>query len=237
MLQRLTLNQTGQWRGSVDLDVMSGMSYFSDRLILLSTSVALVSTIVFLDALPNKKTECFFEVTITSQTAGITQLFCDKGSGFNENDSVRLELATGRHQYRFPLPLGVLRDLRLDPIDRPSVVTVSGVRIVDQDGKIRWQLAMDQRYAAGDVTRVTPRGDSLEMETGVDPMLELPLQHPLPSARTAGFIHQGIRFISVYALVFGAFLLVNAPSFKQLAARTLRAAGIDLNRRERDRDG
>src|SRR3569833_2888229 len=58
----------------------------------------------------------YFDVDLTADHAGITQLFYDVGNGIVEGDSISqpLEITKKPRRYRYLLPCGVLKRLRFD---------------------------------------------------------------------------------------------------------------------------
>lgn len=84
-------------------------------------------------AAPTPQRTFFFEVTLSSDTAGRMQLFYDVGRSFNEKDSSLADVPGDgdAHIYRLPLPAGIYRGMRFDPIDREGRISFSQVRIVD----------------------------------------------------------------------------------------------------------
>ena len=192
--------------------------------IIVSFLLAFAVTAVLFSIMPEREAEFFFEVSVASQTPGVIQLFYDDGSGCREDNSVRLPLLTGNHPYRFPLPSGVYSQLRLDPIDRPGAVTVSAVRIEDSGGRVVWQFSLDARNAVHDVTSVTQRGPAIELLTGPDPNLVIPLDHPLKLAPAVLSLHRVRPFAPVFVVVFGLGLLGHLPPARRFFSRSLSKA-------------
>ena len=54
-------------------------------------------------------------IRMTTDTAGVLQVFYDIGNGFREADSAVTPLVSGRHDYLLLLPSGNFRNLRIDP--------------------------------------------------------------------------------------------------------------------------
>jgi hypothetical protein len=110
----------------------------------------------------DRREEYFFDVTLTSDTAGYTRVLWDAGQGFSEHDSsiqpVKVEAKPVT--YRYLLPYGRIRGFRLVPVDRAAKVTLSELRVVGPADRLLHRFAMTD-LAAG------PGIGSLMTETGV----------------------------------------------------------------------
>ena len=103
-----------------------------------------------------------FEAVITSTQFGVAQLFYDKGEGISERDSIRLDVEPGAPRtLRFALSAGTYRGLRLDPTDRPGVITIVRAAILAPDGAmIRSLPAASFRPVRGiETTTIGPAGE------------------------------------------------------------------------------
>lgn len=154
---------------------------------------ALILTLVlaFAAALPTVTTSIerreyyFFDVTLTSTTAGSTQLFWDLGPGFNEYDSSRqpLKIEPKPVNYRFMLPMGRIKALRFDPVDGSGLFTFTQAQIVDARGRIVKVFRPQDLHPAGGVLQTwTTGGLTLHVSTdpaSTDPILLLDLGEPL----------------------------------------------------------
>src|SRR5688572_14216260 len=87
-------------------------------------SVAVV--IPFLPAAKPNPRPFALEVRAASAVPGLVKVYYDVGHGYREADSAELPLAKSDHpqMYRFPLPAGAYRSIRLDPVDGPGTVTL-----------------------------------------------------------------------------------------------------------------
>lgn len=153
----------------------------------------------------------FFDVTLTSTSAGSTQFFWDKGKGFNEDDSSRqpLKIEPQPVVYRFMMPMGPIDGLRFDPVDGMGTFSLSHARIVDHLGRVVREFAPADFVPVKDIARCTVQGDNLYFDAAPgasDPVLRLRLHTPLellppPGVRWTLYGRQlGPVFLAVLAL-------------------------------------
>jgi hypothetical protein len=78
------------------------------------------------------------EIELSATTAGVLQVFYDRGRGLSEAESgtVRIAASDQPARYRVPLPLGRYRVFRIDPNHLPGRYIVHGLRIVDMAGAV-----------------------------------------------------------------------------------------------------
>ena len=110
------------------------MKFFSLPALL---AAALFSAVVGLPFWPFAQKEAgpfFFEVKLTSDRAGVAQLYYDAGHGFSEEASSHVEVlsSTSPHVYRLGFPEGTYRKLRFDPLTRSQTSLGSGVNHLRQ---------------------------------------------------------------------------------------------------------
>lgn len=80
-----------------------------------------------------------FVVDLETSVAGVSQVFYDVGSGYNENDSCASTVQGGNSQNRTfsPLPKKkAIRSIRFDPINVSAVVRIKDARIENKQGDI-----------------------------------------------------------------------------------------------------
>ena len=89
-------------------------------LLVFALLVALTASVPFATTAGSRRDFYFFDVELTSNSPGATQLFFDMGRGIDEPDSSVQPLRASARPvtYRYMMPTGTLRALRLDPIDR-----------------------------------------------------------------------------------------------------------------------
>lgn len=126
----------------------------------------------------------FFDITLTSSSPGTTQLFWDLGRGYIEQDSSRqpLKIENEPVNYRYMIPMGSIRELRLDPIDGVGSFTYRKAQVVDRKGKVVRAFAPEDFTAANEIARCEKQDDVLIVRTAAesrDPVLLLKLKEPL----------------------------------------------------------
>ena len=149
--------------------------------LLLATAVALP----FATTVDSRRDFYFFTVELTSDQAGQTQVFFDMGAGYNEPESSRQPLHREDRPvvYRYMLPTGQIRALRLDPIDRTGRMTLANARIVDHRGRLIHAFDPADFRPAQQIATLTDQGGRLALQTEVpagDPIIELHLERPVP---------------------------------------------------------
>ena len=102
-------------------------------------AAALASAVVVVPFLPEARTQnavLIFEARLASSSAGRVQLFYDTGAGFREAASTLQPIARSATPltYRLPLPAGIYRGLRFDPIDHDGTVSIESLRIITPGG-------------------------------------------------------------------------------------------------------
>jgi len=111
----------------------------------------------------------YFEVSMSSSTAGTGQIFYDIGRDISEQDSMRLPVGSGESSaaYRFPLPEAEYHILRFDPLDRgPSDIVISYVRIVDTLGRTVRDFLPSEIAAAHDISHLEVTGRKMKLTLG-----------------------------------------------------------------------
>jgi hypothetical protein len=127
------------------------------------------------------------EVTLASSVSATSQVFFDRGQGFNEADSFRISVPGGNLSVRcrFPLPEGTYRALRFDPIDRNGSVTFSALCLVTPGGAIVRRVAPDELHPNAQIAESIIKDDRVSMSTVAganDPYYTIPLAQPLTLA-------------------------------------------------------
>lgn len=175
------------------------------------------------------------EIRLTSSVRAHSQIFFDRGGGFNETDSATVPVP-GRDLpvvCRFPLPTGTYRALRFDPIDRAGTVVFSGLRIVNPAGRVVRRFDARDFRPAHQIADSTVRGASAHMASeagGDDPyyLLTLPAPFTLHESRAQRLArtawHFSLWFVLVVAAVEGARRFLNR--FPETAAAARRRAAL-----------
>lgn len=159
-------------------------SLFDWRVAVLSLLLALAAALPYMTTSVIRRDYYFFDVTLTSNSPGTTQLFWDLGRGYNENDSSRqpLKIEPTPVVYRYMMPMGKIKALRLDPIDGLGNFTFSHAQIVDFRGKIIRTFSPADFKAAHDIAHMEIYGDTLHVAAKPDArdvVLELHLPEPI----------------------------------------------------------
>jgi hypothetical protein len=123
-------------------------------------------------------------VDMSSTVPSHAQVFFDLGSGFNEADSSRTPVspAGGPQQLRLPLPAGVIRALRFDPIASPGDLVIHRTEVLRRDGSVAAAFPPDRIHEIQqfDLREVQPGGLRLRVSPpNTDPQLRLDLEAPL----------------------------------------------------------
>jgi hypothetical protein len=160
-----------------------------------------------------------FNVTLTSTAPGTTQLFWDLGRGYNEDDSSRqpLNIEPQPVIYRYMMPMGDFKALRLDPNDGVGTFTFSHAEIVNYRNKVVRSFKPSDFKSFSQIARLEVQGDTLVVQTtpgARDPILELELSTPLhlPSDPWIWF-HEGIP-IAGPVFLFGFLLGLPAVAIR-----------------------
>ena len=166
----------------------------------------------------------YFEVKMSSSTAGTGQIFYNIGRGISEHDSVRLPVGSGESSavYRFPLPEADYRALRFDPLNHGnSNIVISYARIVDahtHERTVRDFLPSDIT-AIRDISHFEVSGSKIKLSLGPadnDSNLMISQLSPIPlHATPSGRLLFATRTFLLYFLLLSAAgtLLLKLSSF------------------------
>ena len=159
-------------------------SWFDWRVTALALALAVAAALPFMTTSVERRDYYLFDVTLTSTSPGTTQLFWDLGRGYNENDSSRqpLKIEPKPVVYRYMMPMGDIKALRLDPIDGVGTFTLSHAQIVNYRGKVVQTFSPADFKAFAQIARLERQGDTLVVATtpdARDPILELEFPRPL----------------------------------------------------------
>lgn len=185
---------------------------------------ALVAALPFQPWRQDRSGASWFEVTVASRDAGLASLYYDTGLGFSEKESAVHSILPGRPiLVRFPLPGGSLRALRLDPIDRNTEMTLSGARIVGNDGRVLAMIGPGQFHPANQIESIAVKDGALLLKTEAianDPQLMVAFTSPLELPRAPWWKGIAVLFMGLLGVLF----LFGAAS---------RSAGVRLRERGR----
>lgn len=184
-----------------------GKSWLDPRAALLAFVLAVAAALPLVTTSATRRDFYFFDVTLTSDTAGITQFFWDLGHGINESDSSAqpLRIEPKPVVYRFMVPPGTFRGFRFDPINRPARLTLAGARIVDDRGRVMRVFQPGDFKPNADVSQLTREGETMVCVVppdSYDPSLAVSLAEPLRLP-----VQNSMRLRAALPLALSVFLL------------------------------
>jgi hypothetical protein len=193
-------------------------------------AAALFSAVVALPFLPAAKMRpdlFVLEARVSSSVSGSFQIFYDDGAGVREDLSGRSQLEAGADYaaLRLPLPPGVYKAVRLDPLDRAGTVRIASLRVLSPGGRVAAELPLRDFKATQQVQSLHVRDGVLEVAVAAgsnDPQLGLTL--PVPLAVIANWRDYAGGAWPVVLPVFGAvmfllLLLDRAPGLRAFLVR------------------
>ena len=211
-------------------------SWFDWRALAIALVLALAAALPYMTTSIVRRDYYFFDVTLTSTYPGNTQVFWDLGRGYNENDSSRqtLKIEPEPVVYRYMMPMGDIKALRLDPIDGVGEFTFSHAQIVSSRGKVVRTFSPADFRAANDIARMEIRGDTLYVATKPDArdvVLELNLPAPI-------HLKSGLRIwlslgLPIALAVLGVGLVLGCPALARQLQRLAAPIGRWLQQRPR----
>lgn len=153
-------------------------------MVLLAGLLALAAGLPFAATAGARRDFYWFEAELTSDRDGQTQVFFDMGGGTNEADSSRQPLRANDRpiRYRYLLPSGTLRALRLDPIDREGTMTLAHAHILNRYGEVIRAFTPGDFRAVQQIATLETTGEVIRMTTdrgAGDPILELRVGAPV----------------------------------------------------------
>lgn len=159
-------------------------SWFDWRATALALALAVAAALPFMTTSIERRDYYLFDVALTSTTPGTTQLFWDLGRGYNESDSSRqpLKIEPSPVVYRYMMPMGDFKALRLDPNDGVGTFTLSRAQIVNYRGEVVHKFSPADFKPFAQIARLERQGDTLVVATtpeARDPILELEFPRPL----------------------------------------------------------
>ncbi len=103
------------------------------------------------------------EVSVQSDTPASTQIYFDRGAGLRETDSSSQRIGVGTTAVRLPLPPGIYKVLRFDPIDRAGRASFGALRIVGPGGALIRTVLPSELSPNDQIERVPLANGLLEM--------------------------------------------------------------------------
>ena len=201
--------------------------------VLQMSMMAVFTALCFMSVSGEKPAAFVLTATVQSSVIGRAQLFYDIGRGFSERDSVLVAITEVQTPLtlHFPLPPGVYRALRFDPIDKPGSVTLSAMDISDLQGNLIQSIAPQQLLAVQQVKPLLVTGDGVQVTTGDgagDPILAITLPYPfvLQTPLSGVLAEQWIVLLASFFLYGGGLWLAEYAYFHhqaQISAAWMRA--------------
>jgi len=185
---------------------------------------SVVATLPFMPFASDSAPRHRFEAVVTSTQFGVAQLFYDKGEGISERDSIRLDVEPGAPRtLHFALSAGTYRGLRLDPTDRPGVITIVRAAILAPDGAlIRSLPAASFRTVRGiETTTIGPAGELTVTPIAgeQDPILEISMAGELVLPSTEKSVSRVLLFTTFPAFMVTLLALTWIPRWGGSAIR------------------
>lgn len=192
---------------------------------LLAVALFSLSTVVpFLGPTETSRHLFALELELASDEFGYVQVYYDRGNGFMEAESSRLGVLKTEKPtaLQLPLPIGIYRQLRLDPTDRYARLSFRNVRIVQADGRVIHRFAPTDFSALQQIDSLVIDGDTVRLSTvrdAEDPILGVALPRQLelkPPEDTWRYLRRSLLvFVSLCAL-----LLIGSLAPTRLRHRT-----------------
>lgn len=200
--------------------------WFDLRAGILTILFCVAAALPFVSTSSQRRDNYFFDVTLTSDAAGLTQVFWDRDRGLSESDSSSqpLKVETKPVVYRYMLPSQSLTGFRFDIIDREATLTFQNARVVDRDGHVIYTFRPEQFTPGNQVARFERKGDVIWLKTvpgANDPIVDVALDHPLTlTPPLTAWLRPAAPFIFVF---LAAGLILGAPAIgEKLRSRTER---------------
>ncbi|HWA26107.1 MAG TPA: hypothetical protein VG734_10625 [Lacunisphaera sp.] len=203
------------------------------RAVGLALVLAVAAALPFMTTNVERRDFYFFDVTLTSTSPGATQFFWDLGKGYNEQDSSRqpLKIEPSPVVYRYMMPMGEFKGLRLDPLDGVGTMTLAHAQIVDVRGHVVHRFGPADFKPFAQIAHTEIHGDTLTFHTvpgATDAILELEFPRPLRVASNWRIWLELGRPVAVPVFIAG--LILGCP----FVARRLQRGALALAARLRD---
>ncbi|MFZ4524735.1 MAG: hypothetical protein ACOYOE_04080 [Chlorobium sp.] len=123
----------------------------------------------------SKKYYLAIEMSTSNSTAA--QIFFDTGHGYNEHDSVTLNVQSGvPHKYLFRLPKATVKSIRFDPARAASIINIKKAEIETASGKKLKNFPVESFIAKSQILKMEVISDALTIytiENANDPITEI----------------------------------------------------------------
>ena len=207
------------------------MRFFTLTALLAAALFSVVVALPFLPAAKMRPDLFVLEARVSSTVGGSLQIFYDDGAGMREELSARAYLTPGTDfvAHRLPLPPGVYKALRLDPLDRGGTVRIASLRVLSPTGRVAAELPLSAFKPTHQVQSLQVKDGALEIVAAAgndDPQIGLVLPAPLVVSASWSDYAQGSLpivlplFVGIAALLFA---LDRAPRLRSTIATRARA--------------
>lgn len=158
----------------------------------------------------------FFAIEISASNSVAAQIFFDTGHGYNEHDSVTLNVQPGEsHKYLFHLPKGTVKSIRFDPARAASVINIKKAGIETELGKRIKNFPVESFIAKSQILRMEVIKDALAIytiENANDPITEIENSSFEQKNRWIDFLAKRGCIYAGYAILF-LIILVGITKF------------------------
>jgi hypothetical protein len=160
------------------------MRFFTLTALLAAALFSVVVALPFLPAAKMRPDLFVLEARVSSTVGGSLQIFYDDGAGMREDLSARAYLTPSAEfiPHRLPLPPGVYKAIRLDPIDRGGTVRIASLRVISPTGRVAAELPLADFKPTHQVQSLQVKNGALEIVAAAgndDPQIGLVLPAPL----------------------------------------------------------
>ncbi len=154
----------------------------------------------------------YLEIPLTAESAIISQVFYDRGEGFREQDSVRMQVAASSelHRVRFQLPAGPIRALRFDPTVTSGGVLIGRAEIFSRADELAGHKRLYAEFGpesfvpAQQIERVERSADAIRVIVPAganDPNLLMVLPKPIVLNFNHGYFWSHLALAAICAAV------------------------------------
>lgn len=185
-------------------------------LFLLPMALALCAAFPFFLSTTGTNEVFFLELELQTQVQeSVAHVYYDYGRGFNEWDvavSLPPPAKNRTDKCRFPLPAGILRNLRLDPFDGSGSAILNDVHICDARGNTVHTFKVSDFEPLNEIAEIKPLGKTgVQLNTiagAQDPYIALHFSEPLKLYAPLDLLGRLLYSVPVFALVFIAFVVM-----------------------------
>lgn len=135
-------------------------------------------SVLFFSMLAGVKADSTLSLEIKSSKPDTAQIYYDDGTGFSEANSAKAKLKGNGdfEQIEFTIPVGKLKALRFDPLEKSGSVELRSVKL--PSGDKQFPIPLDQVTPVNQIAKTEIRQGVLLIETlpgATDPQLNLPI--------------------------------------------------------------